>query len=196
MEGSKTSMRNTIRRTLLTGGLALLAVASSAGELEVNLGAPVSESELQTNSITVFPDGRGLPAGSGNVRDGESLYQTRCSSCHGESGIEGPAARLAGSDGFVSLSDPLRALRIKKFPLLVLSVGAQWPHATSIFDYIRRAMPHTAPKSLTNDEVYALTAYILYLNDLIDENDIMTKENLPGIEMPGRERSVDLFSNE
>lgn len=77
-------------------------------------------------------------------------------------GKEGPASRLAGSDGFLSIRDPLRLLRIRKSPMLINSVGAQWPYATSLFDYTRRAMPHNTPKSLTNNEVYALTAYMLF----------------------------------
>ncbi|MDX5299664.1 MAG: cytochrome c, partial [Gammaproteobacteria bacterium] len=113
--------------------------------------------------------------------------------CHGEDGIEGPAARLAGSDGFFSLSDPLRILRINQYPLLVLSVGAQWPYATSVFDYTRRAMPHHAPKSLSDEEVYALTAYLLYLNGLVEKNAVLDAESLPRVTMPGLERSVSAW---
>lgn len=190
------SMRRPIRWTILLGILFVFASPGFAEDFEVDLGTAASQTELRANSITVFPDGRGLPMGQGSVRDGESLYRAQCGACHGNSGIEGPASRLAGSDGFVSLRDPLRILRINKYPLLVMSVGAQWPYATSIFDYIRRAMPHMAPKSLSNNDVYALTAYILYLNDLVDENAVMTKDSLPRIEMPGRARSVDLFLGE
>ncbi|MBW2242830.1 MAG: cytochrome c [Deltaproteobacteria bacterium] len=175
-------------------GMMLASVSQGfAEELEVNLGTPVAEAEVQQRAITIFPDGRGLPPGSGSVGEGTELYRTRCGYCHGETGTEGPASRLVGSDGWLSLSDPLRILRIQKSPLLVMSVGAQWPHATSIFDYVRRAMPHMAPKSLTNDEVYALTAYILYLNELVAEDAILTKKNLPGVEMPGRDRSHNVW---
>ncbi|MCP3982814.1 MAG: cytochrome c [bacterium] len=172
------------------------ALPGLADELEINLGTLATEAELHSRSISIFPGGRGLPPGSGGVGEGAELYRARCRTCHGETGSEGPASRLSGSDGWMSFSDPLRIVRIQKNPLLVMSVGAQWPYATSIFDYVRRAMPHTAPKSLTNDEVYALTAYILYLNELVSEDAILTKENLPGVEMPGRARTVDVWQEE
>lgn len=154
------------------------------------LGMPLSEAEIKPLSITIFPDGRNLPHGRGSVAQGRTLFQNQCVACHGAKGIEGPAARLAGSDGFFSLSDPLRFLRIQKYPLLILSVGAQWPYATSIFDYVRRAMPHYAPKSLKNEEVYALTAYILYLNGLVEEDAVLDRSSLPQVVMPGLARSV------
>src|SRR5690606_32729835 len=119
-----------------------------------------------------------------------------CAACHGAGGKEGPASRLVGSDGFFSLKDPLRILRIRKNPLLLVSVGGQWPYATTIFDYIRRAMPHTAPKSLSNDEVYALTAYVLYLNGLTDKESRLDARTLPRIVMPGRDRTVSQWPGE
>ncbi len=175
--------------------MAVLFLAPQPGfadDVVVNLGTPIGESELRPWSITVFPDGRGLPPGSGSVAEGAKLYPGRCGYCHGETGTEGPASRLAGSDGFLSLSDPLRIVRIRKNPLLVMSVGALWPYATSLFDFVQRAMPPTDPKSLTHNEVYALTAYILYLNDLIGEDAAIDKGSLPGVVMPGLARSVDV----
>jgi mono/diheme cytochrome c family protein len=169
------STRN--RTAPLILALALLTSASSGEDVSVDLGAPVRESELAPWSITVFPNGQGLPAGHGSVSEGEALYQNQCIQCHGPTGSEGPAARLAGPDGFV---------RPEHGALLSMSVGSRWPYATSIFDYVRRAMPHSAPKSLTNDQVYALTAYILQLNDLVADDFILTRENLPGIAMPAR----------
>ena len=181
---------------LLTGTMLMLASPGFAEDALVNLGVPTTEAELRPWSITVFPDGRNLPPGRGSVGEGAELYRARCGFCHGETATEGPASRLAGSDGWLSFSDPLRVFRIQKHPLLLLSVGAQWPYATSIFDYVRRAMPHMAPKSLSNNEVYALTAYILHLNDLIAEDAVLTRENLPTVEMPGRARSVDMSLGE
>lgn len=145
-------------------------------------------------AITIYPDGRHLPPGTGTPQQGRVLFAQRCASCHGPSGIEGPAARLVGSDGFWSWRQPLRPLRIIRYPLLVNSVGAQWPYATTIFDYIRRAMPHHAPKSLSADEVYALSAFILRANDLIAEDATMTATTLPRVVMPGKARSVDASS--
>jgi S-disulfanyl-L-cysteine oxidoreductase SoxD len=164
--------------------------AASPDEPMVGLGVPVDPEKIPLKSITIFPDGRNLPEGKGSVSRGKAVYAAKCLGCHGARGIEGPAARLAGSDGFFSASDPLRILRIRKYPLLVFSVGAQWPYATSLFDYIRRAMPYYAPKSLSDDEVYAVTAYVLHLNGLIKENATLDRESLPAIRMPGLARSV------
>ena len=165
------------RTALLMLALVLLTSDSSGDDVSVDLGAPVRESALAPWSITVFPNGQGLPSGQGSVSEGRALYQNQCVQCHGPTGSEGPAARLAGPDGFV---------RPDHGALLSMSVGSRWPYATSIFDYVRRAMPHTAPKSLTNDQVYALTAYILRLNDLVPDEFILTREKLPGIAMPAR----------
>lgn len=176
-------------------GFAMFLLASAvslaqADDLFIGLGMPLTQEEIDRYSLTIFPDGRNLPAGQGTAMEGEMLYQTRCAMCHGETGKEGPASRLRGSDGFFSWSDPLRILRIDKYPLQVLSVGAQWPYATTLFDYIRRAMPHFAPKSLTDDEVYAVTAYVLYVNDLIEQNQKMDAQSLPTVAMPGLSRTA------
>lgn len=167
----------------------LLALApTTAAQAPIDLGQPLPAQTIQRYAITVYPDGRNLPPGSGSVDDGRVLYASSCAVCHGAEGREGPAARLVGSDGFFSLDDPLRILRIRDQPLLVLSVGGLWPYATTIFDYTRRAMPHHSPKSLSNDQVYALTAYILYMNGLLEENRVLDRESLPKVEMPGRAR--------
>lgn len=159
----------------------------------IGLGLPLEQTQIDRFAITVFPDGRNLPPGQGSVAQGAKLYQSRCAFCHGGSGIEGPAARLAGSDGFIGWDDPLRVLRILKYPVLVLSVGARWPYATSLFDYVRRAMPHNAPKSLTDDEVYAVTAHLLHLNDLVEPSAVMNRAALPRVKMPGLPKTVSAW---
>lgn len=159
----------------------------------IGLGQPLDAAQIARYDITVFPDGRNLPPGQGSVAQGAKLFQTHCAMCHGAKGIEGPAARLAGTDGFVGWSDPLRVLRIMKYPLLVQSVGARWPYATTVFDYMRRAMPYHAPKSLSDDEVYALTAQLLYLNDLVSESAVMNKDSLPRVVMPAQARTVSAW---
>jgi len=159
----------------------------------IGLGLPLEQTQIDRFAITVFPDGRNLPPGQGSVAQGARLYQSRCAFCHGGSGIEGPAARLAGSDGFIGWDDPLRVLRILKYPVLVLSVGARWPYATSLFDYVRRAMPHNAPKSLTDDEVYAITAHLLHLNDLVEPSAVMNRAALPRVKMPGLPKTVSAW---
>ncbi len=157
--------------------------------LITNLGVAISTQEIARYDITVFPNGKNLPLGQGSVKQGKQLYKTQCAMCHGKTGIEGPAARLAGNDGWFSMSDPLRILRIKDYPILLISVGGLWPHATSIFDYIRRAMPHYAPKSLSNNESYALTAYILYLNDFVGEKLLLDENNILSVTMPAKARN-------
>lgn len=175
-------------------GLCLVwAGAASAGAPVVGLGAPLSDAELARYDITVFPDGRNLPHGRGSVAEGRIIYREQCAACHGEKGIEGPATRLAGSDGLFGWDDPLRIIRIKKYPLLIWSMGARWPYATSIFDYVRRAMPHTAPKSLSNDQVYAVTAHLLHMNALIEADAVMDRQALPRVKMPAQGRSVSAW---
>ena len=178
---------------LLVAALGQVTVYADETLYTTDLGEALSLSEVSAYEITVFPNGKNLPEGEGSVIHGERLYQNRCMMCHGEEGDEGPAARLRGSDGWFSFSDPLRILRIDKYPILLISVGSLWPYATSIFDYTRRAMPHYAPKSLSNDEVYALTAYILYLNDLLGKDAVLDEESILNIAMPGKPRSVSAW---
>ncbi len=171
----------------------LIADDKSLLPAAINLGSPLMQTEIEKFSITIFPDGSNLPSGKGSVMQGATIYKNQCMSCHGKEGIEGPAARLAGSDGWASFSDPLRVLRIRDNPILLISVGGLWPYATTIYDYIRRAMPQYAPKSLTNNEVYALTAYILYLNDLLGQAAELDKKGIVKITMPGKQRSVNAW---
>lgn len=175
---------------LLSYLLLMPAMASQPVQPTLPQGTDLPAAVERQYSITVYPDGRNLPPGRGTPEQGRILFANQCAFCHGKTGIEGPAARLVGSDGFWSWREPLRPLRVLKYPLLINSVGAQWPYATTIFDYIRRAMPHHAPKSLKADEVYALTAYILLANDLIEPGTPMTALSLPSVVMPGKARGA------
>lgn len=186
-------MRNVGRVAALALVLALHSTAGAQHELVPRWGQAIDARQIEALSITIYPDGQGLPPGAGRAIEGAALYAQRCAMCHGPSGIEGPAARLAGSDGFFSWRDPLRVLRIRRHPLLVLSVGAQWPYATSVFDYVRRAMPHHAPKSLSADEVYALTAHLLHLNGLVRDDEWLDRHRLPRVIMPGLARSLSAW---
>lgn len=184
-----------MRKCLVEFGLAAMLMANALAAEPVpppviGLGQPLERAQIERYAITVFPDGGNLPPGQGSVAQGATLYQAQCAACHGDKGIEGPAARLAGSDGFIGWSDLLRPLRVLKYPLLVVSVGARWPYATTLFDYVRRAMPHHAPKSLSDDEVYAVTAHLLHLNDLVPSAAVMNRETLPRVVMPGLEKTV------
>jgi len=173
-------------------GLVVVLFSSflQAQDINTNLGQDLFPSEIETYAITIFPDGTNLPLGQGTVTQGAALYKNSCSLCHGSNGIEGPAARLVGQDGWFSLTDPLRILRIKQHPVLLISVGGLWPHATTIFDYIRRAMPHYSPKSLNDNDVYALTAYLLYRNGLIDEQATLDRQSILNVTMPAQARST------
>ena len=139
---------------VLTAGLSCGISASEV--LKFDIGQPASLAQIEGWDIDVRPDGLGLPAGSGNALSGEDLYEEKCASCHGSFGEgEGRWPKLAG--GFGTLSD----VRPEK------TVGSYWPYVSTLWDYIHRAMPFLQPQSLTDDEVYSLTAYILFLNDLI-----------------------------
>lgn len=174
-------------------GAQTVPVQAQQPPLVIGLGQPLSQAEVERYAITIFPDGRNLPPGRGSVEQGARLYAMHCAACHGARGIEGPAARLVGSDGFIGWSDPLRPLRVRKYPLQVLSVGAMWPYATTVFDYVRRGMPLHAPKSLTDDEVYAVTAHLLYFNGLVASDAVMDRDSLPKVVMPGRARTVSAW---
>ncbi|WP_405416854.1 c-type cytochrome [Marinobacter flavimaris] len=158
---------------------AISAQSFAEDNINTTSGVELSQSEIDKWSITVYPDGKNLPKGSGTALQGEKIYQTKCLMCHGPSGEKGVAPRLAGKLGYQEYNP---------HPLLALTVGA-WPYQTSIFDYIRRAMPHQAPKTLTSDEVYALTAYILNLNGVIEKDVNLDAEKLLKAEMPYRKKS-------
>lgn len=187
-------MREPGRRWLHTVLLgALLGAGPASGEPVDVIGLGQAPAQIERHAITIFPDGRNLPPGQGSAAQGARLYRAQCAVCHGGRGIEGPAARLAGSDGFIGWDDPLRPLRVVKHPLLVISVGARWPYATTLFDYVRRAMPYHAPKSLNDDEVYAITAHLLNLNGLVPPDAVMDPRSLPQVVMPGRARTVSAW---
>ncbi len=132
--------------------------------------------------ITVDGDGNGLPPGQGSVRDGQHIYAEQCASCHGNKGQGRTAGELVGGIG--SLADPLYPEQ---------TVGSYWPFAPTLFDYIRRSMPPDAPFSLDNEQVYAVSGYILYLNKLIDADTIVDKNTLSGLMMPNRNGFMPIY---
>lgn len=189
---------------LMAAALAWPGGASTAGEgqgaeaalkvalgppARIGLGQPLTPQVLVPHDRTVFPDGRNLPPGQGGVAQGAAVYRVQCAMCHGARGVEGPASRLVGSDGAWGLDEPLRFLRMRDFPLVVMSVGARWPYATTVFDYVRRAMPHHAPKSLGDDDVYAVTAFLLHAQGLVPADAVMNAKTLPQVQMPGLART-------
>lgn len=140
-----------------------------------NLGRPLSAQEIRRLDITVAPDGRGLPPGSGSVAAGARIYSQKCQVCHGPEGRGGPQDRLTGGIGSLSSNKPVK------------TVASFWPSATTIFDYVRRAMPLQSPESLTNDEVYAVTAYILSIDGIVPKDAVLDSKSLPHVKMPNRD---------
>ncbi|HEX3169926.1 MAG TPA: cytochrome c [Burkholderiales bacterium] len=144
-----------------------------------NLGRTPTAQEIRAADISIPPSGAGLPAGSGDAKAGAQVYASKCLACHGEKGAGKPADALVGGIGSLATPKPLR------------TVGSYWPYATTLFDYTRRAMPLQNPKTLTDDEVYAVSAYILFLNGIIAETAPMNAQTLPLVKMPNRDGFVD-----
>ncbi len=163
--------KRVVAAALLASGLATAAFAQQGP----HLGVPVSEADIAAWDISIGPSGAGLPQGSGTASAGASVYATKCIACHGEKGAGKPSDQLVGGRGTLKDAAPVR------------TVGSYWPYATTLFDYIRRAMPWPQPQSLTPDEIYAVTAYILFLNGVIGENDVMNAATLPKVVMPNRD---------
>lgn len=142
-----------------------------------SFGTEASEERVALWDIDVKPDGEGLPEGSGTVQEGEQVYMTQCIACHGLTGVEGPYDRLVATD-------PWEQWPVNR------GIGNYWPYATTLYDYIRRAMPQLTPGSLTADETYAVIAYLLYRNEIVAEDAVMSRETLPAVQMPARGRFV------
>jgi cytochrome c len=145
-----------------------------------NLGQPITSGDLASWSINVLPDGTGLPAGSGTSAKGAPIYAQKCAHCHGEQGKGGVNAALVGGA-------PIKNMDSTR------TIANFWPYATTVFDFIRRAMPWQQPRSLSDDEVYSLTAYILAMNKLIGEQDEMNAQTLPKVRMPNRDGFIPRF---
>jgi S-disulfanyl-L-cysteine oxidoreductase SoxD len=147
-------------------------LTAAAETLQFGIGRTATRAEIEGWDVDVRADGQGLPEGRGSVRDGQQVYAETCAACHGEKGEGKLADRLVGGFGTLATTNPVR------------TVGSFWPYATTLFDYIRRAMPYSAPQSLTANQVYAVTAYILYLNNIVPENTILDAISLPKVVMP------------
>ncbi|MBO9537041.1 cytochrome c [Herbaspirillum sp.] len=160
--------------------LALLAgvAAGAAGAQTYGIGHPVSERELAPWNIDVDARGAGLPPGSGSVARGRAVYAQTCAACHGERGQGTPADALVGGKGSLASATPLK------------TIGSFWPYATTVFDFINRAMPYNAPKSLSANDVYAVTAYLLHLNGIVGADAVLDAGNLAAVRMPNRDGFV------
>ncbi|MGY2047874.1 c-type cytochrome [Methylobacterium sp. JK268] len=156
---------------------ACLAVAAE-GPGPHRLGRPADPAAIAAWDIDVRADGAGLPPGRGSVAEGRALFASRCAGCHGAAGEGGAADRLVGGRGTLASAKPVR------------TVGSYWPYATTLFDYVRRAMPFDAPQSLANPEVYAVSAYLLHLNGILPADAVLDAESLPRVAMPNRDGFV------
>jgi cytochrome c len=161
---------------LVASAASLLVLSSAALADGPGLGQAASTDEMATWDISIGPDGAGLPPGRGTPKQGEAVYAAKCVACHGEKGAGKPNDQLVGGRGSLNGDQPP-----------VKTVGSFWPYATTLFDYVRRAMPLNAPKSLSDDEVYAVSAYILQLNGIIGEADALDAQTLPQVQMPNRD---------
>jgi S-disulfanyl-L-cysteine oxidoreductase SoxD len=154
----------------------LAAVALAAGDAgyrgPFGIGSVPSKAEINARDIAVGPNGEGLPPGRGTVAGGEQVYRAKCAACHGPTGTEGPRDKLVGEQ------------------LPVKTIGTFWPYATTVFDYIRRAQPFDKPGSLTDEEVYAVTAWLLFRNQIIAADQVIDAATLPTVRMPNRDGFV------
>lgn len=158
--------------------LAMMAATASSAQ---GFGTPASEADIEKVTLTVMPDGEGLPEGSGGAEQGAAVYAVHCASCHGADGEGGLANQLVGGRGTLGSDQPVKTL------------GSYWPYATTVFNYLRRSMPYTQPMSLSNDEYYALTAFLLNKNDIISADRVLDKDSLPAVVMPNRDGFVDSY---
>ena len=169
--------------SLLILSLAILVVARANADPSApklaNVGRHATSAELQVLNISVMPNGEGLPEGTGTPLEGKEIYRAQCASCHGDNGEGKPEfpVLVGGRDSLASATP-------------VLTVGSYWPYATTIFDYVRRAMPYATPGSLTNNEVYAVTAWLLYLNGVVKEEAVLNRDTLAKVRMPNRDGFV------
>jgi hypothetical protein len=158
-------------------GLSSLALAAGSATTGFGLGTAPSTAELE-RFVSPLPNGRGLPQGSGSAAEGKVVYEAQCASCHGENLQGGLGDRLIGGRGSLVNSDP------KKAPMK--TVESYWPYATTLFDYIKRAMPFNTPDSLSNDQVYAVTAFILVQAKIVPDDLVLNAGNLAKVDMPNR----------
>ena len=169
------------RKVWLASLVAIVFAGASATRAEspYGIGRSATPEEIAGWNIDVGRDGSNLPPGSGTAGQGRDIYLQKCASCHGADGEGAVGDRLVGGQGTLATAKPVR------------TVGSYWPYAPTLFDYIRRAMPQNAPQSLSNEEVYAVSAYVLSLNGLLPADATLVAKTLAGIKMPNRGMFVE-----
>jgi mono/diheme cytochrome c family protein len=172
-----------IRRRLAVTSAALLlgvtAVSVCSAQLPTyGLGRAPTVDEVKAWNVTIPPDGKGLPPGAGTAALGKAIYTERCASCHGPKGDDGKYSPLVGGRDTLNTDKPVR------------TIGSYWPNATTLWSYINRAQPFDEPGSLTHEQVYAVTAYLLHLNGIIGQDEVIDARTLPAVKMPNRDGFV------
>lgn len=162
----------------VAGLIAVVFTAHAFAQQTYGFGSTASKEELG-RFVSPLPDGRGLPAGSGSVAAGKAVYAAQCAACHGANLEGGQGDRLTGGRGSLAGNDPAKAP--------IKTVESYWPYATTLFDYIKRAMPLTAPGSMSNDDVYAVSAYILAQAKIVPEDAVLDARSLAAVKMPNRD---------
>jgi mono/diheme cytochrome c family protein len=169
---------------IASAALAIAAITASGAVYAAEryeFGRPATPQEVKGWDIDVSPDGAGLPPGHGDVQQGEAIFAEKCASCHGPHGEGKPMDRLVGGMGTLRDKKPEK------------TVGSFWPYATTLFDFVRRAMPLNAPQSLRPDEVYAVSAYVLFLNGIVAQDTTLDADSLAKIKMPNRDGFVSAY---
>ncbi len=159
----------------------LLCLALNVSAAAQNLGRALAPDEIAKLDLTISPDGTGLPPGSGSVAAGAEVYSKKCQGCHGADGAGKPQDRLTGGIGTLASDKPIK------------TAVSFWPRATTVFDYIRRAMPLQAPQSLKDDDVYAVTAYLLSIDGVVPKDAVLDAKSLPKVKMPNRDGFVNYW---
>ena len=169
------------RKTIAAATLALACSAGAALAQSPGLGKPLTDADIKQWDIAILPDGTNLPPGNGTPAQGAKIFAEKCSACHGNAAKGGVAPFYPALVGGQPLTNGIETPK---------TIANYYAYATTIFDYTRRAMPYNIPRSLTDNEVYALTAYILSLNSLIGENETMDATTLPNVKMPNRDNFI------
>jgi len=169
------------RKLIAAAALALACGTGAAQAQSPGLGKPLSEADIKQWDIAILPDGSNLPPGSGTPAKGAKIFAEKCSACHGDAGKGGVAPYYPALVGGQPLTNGIDTVK---------TIANYYAYPTTIFDYTRRGMPYNMPRSLTDDEVYSLTAYILALNNLIVQDDVMDANTLPKVKMPNRDNFI------